>query len=70
MSAFYKSPDGEMFHTYSCYARGLDAFAGAYQWLDRMPKGRDEDALTLKQSWVRHHDRYDGSGYRGPGARE
>jgi predicted dithiol-disulfide oxidoreductase (DUF899 family) len=59
MSAFCKNPQGEMFHTYSCYARGLDVFNGAYHWLDRMPKGRDEDGLAFKQSWVRYHDRYD-----------
>lgn len=59
MSAVYKDPYGKIFHTYSCYARGLDALAGAYQWLDRMPKGRDEDGLTFKQSSVRYQDRYD-----------
>jgi predicted dithiol-disulfide oxidoreductase (DUF899 family) len=69
MSAFYKRPAGEIFHTYSCYARGLDGLNGAYHWLDRMPKGRDEDGFTFKQSWVRHHDRYDQE-YQGPGARE
>ena len=66
MSAFYKDGDGSIYHTYSAYARGLDALNGAYHWLDRMPKGRDEDGLSFKQSWVRHHDRYS-EGYRGPG---
>ncbi len=59
MSAFYKDSAGAIFHTYSCYARGLDALNGAYRWLDRMPKGRDEDGLAFTMSWARHHDKYD-----------
>ena len=51
--------DGQVYHTYSCYARGLDALNGAYQWLDLVPKGRDEDALPYTMAWVRHHDRYE-----------
>ena len=58
-SVFYKAPDGAVFHTYSCYARGLDFLNGAYNWLDLAPKGRDEDALQFTQSWVRHHDAYE-----------
>ena len=60
MSAFYKDSDGAIYHTYSCYERGLDALNGAYQWLDRMPKGRDEDGLSFTMAWLRYHDRYDG----------
>jgi len=73
-SAFYKNAAGEIFHTYSTYARGLDALNGAYHWLDRMPKGRDEKGLAFTQAWVRHHDRYSndysvdpGAGYEPPG---
>ncbi|HXW19278.1 MAG TPA: DUF899 family protein, partial [Roseiarcus sp.] len=52
--------DGEaVFHTYSCYQRGLDILNGAYNFLDLVPKGRDEDDLAFSMSWVRHHDRYD-----------
>jgi predicted dithiol-disulfide oxidoreductase (DUF899 family) len=58
-SAFYKNPAGEIFHTYSSYARGLDAFIGAYHYLDLVPKGRDEDELGYTMEWVRQHDRYD-----------
>jgi predicted dithiol-disulfide oxidoreductase (DUF899 family) len=58
-SAFYKAADGTIFHTYSCYARGVDPLNGAYGWLDLMPKGRDEDGLEFTQSWVRHHDAYE-----------
>jgi predicted dithiol-disulfide oxidoreductase (DUF899 family) len=57
-SMFYKDATGAMFHTYSCYGRGIDILNGAYNWLDMAPKGRDEDALEFTQAWVRHHDRY------------
>jgi predicted dithiol-disulfide oxidoreductase (DUF899 family) len=52
MSAFALS-DGVVYHTYSAYARGLDALWGMYQWLDRAPKGRNETGL-----WFRRHDEY------------
>lgn len=58
MSAFYKDADGAVFHTYSAYARGLDALVGTYHWLDLAPKGRDEAGLRWPMAWVRHHDRY------------
>ncbi len=54
MSAFALE-DGVVYHTYSAYARGLDGLWGAYQWLDRAPKGRNEQDF-----WWRHHDKYDG----------
>ena len=57
LSVFYKNEDGEVFHTYSTYARGLDILVGAYNFLDLVPKGRDEDPEAT-MSWVRHHDRY------------
>jgi predicted dithiol-disulfide oxidoreductase (DUF899 family) len=60
-SVFYRDADGAIYHTYSCYARGLDAMNGAYQWLDLAPKGRDEDGLRSTMAWVRHHDKYDRS---------
>jgi predicted dithiol-disulfide oxidoreductase (DUF899 family) len=58
LSAFYKNPVGEIFHTYSTYARGLDILVGTYNFLDMAPKGRDEDGLAHTMSWVRHHDKY------------
>jgi predicted dithiol-disulfide oxidoreductase (DUF899 family) len=58
ISVFIKNPRGELFHTYSCYARGLDMLNGAYHYLDLVPKGRDERNLSHPMSWVRHHDRY------------
>ena len=59
LSVFYKNAAGEIFHTSSVYARGLDIFLGAYNYLDHVPKGRDEDGLAFSMAWVRHHDRYD-----------
>jgi len=58
LSVFYKDEAGEIFHTYSGYARGLEALVGTYQFLDFAPKGRDEDGLAFTMSWVRHHDKY------------
>jgi predicted dithiol-disulfide oxidoreductase (DUF899 family) len=51
--------DGVVYHTYSSYARGLDAFNAANQLLDRAPRGRDEDALPAPVAWLRRHDEYD-----------
>ena len=59
MSVFYKNENGEIFHTYSSYARGIDMFNTTYHYLDACPKGRDEDNLPFTQAWVKHHDRYD-----------
>jgi predicted dithiol-disulfide oxidoreductase (DUF899 family) len=57
-SVFYKDGTGDIFHTYSCYARGGDMLIGAYHYLDLVPKGRDEAELPWTMAWVRHHDRY------------
>jgi predicted dithiol-disulfide oxidoreductase (DUF899 family) len=69
LSVFYKNADGEIFHTYSTYGRGLDILLGAYNFLDMTPKGRDEDGLAHTMAWVRHHDRYD-DGYGGDASAE
>jgi predicted dithiol-disulfide oxidoreductase (DUF899 family) len=61
-SVFSKDASGEVFHTYSTYARGLDILVGAYNFLDLTATGRDEDELAFSMAWVRHHDRY-GDGY-------
>jgi predicted dithiol-disulfide oxidoreductase (DUF899 family) len=58
-SVFAKDAGGTIFHTYSTYGRGLDILIGAYNYLDLVPKGRDEDALPWSMAWVRHHDRYE-----------
>ena len=56
-SVFYREADGAVFHTYSTYARGIDLLNTAYNYLDLVPKGRDE-ADGRSQSWVRRHDEY------------
>ncbi len=58
ISVFYKDEKGTIFHTYSCYARGIDMMNTAYHYLDLVPKGRDEDGLESPQDWVQYHDRY------------
>ena len=57
LSVFAKE-GGSIYHTYSCYSRGLDNLNGTYQMLDLVPKGRDEDNLEWPMAWVNHHDRY------------
>jgi predicted dithiol-disulfide oxidoreductase (DUF899 family) len=57
LSAFAQR-QGEVFHTYSCYSRGIDAINGAYQLLDLAPKGRDEDNLPHSAAWIHRHDDY------------
>lgn len=58
VSAFIKQ-DGQIFHTYSAYARGIDTLNVAYQYLDIAPKGRDEDALSFPMEWVKHRFAYE-----------
>jgi len=58
LSVFAKDAAGTVFHTYSTYARGLDILVGTYNFLDLVPKGRDEDGLNFSMAWVRHHDNY------------
>jgi predicted dithiol-disulfide oxidoreductase (DUF899 family) len=58
VSVFYKDEAGDVFHTYSGYARGVEPLLGVYYYLDLVPKGRNEDALPYPMAWVRHHDRY------------
>jgi predicted dithiol-disulfide oxidoreductase (DUF899 family) len=57
LSVFYRNDDGDIFHTYSTYARGLDSLVGTYNFLDLAPKGRDENPDST-MDWVRHHDKY------------
>jgi predicted dithiol-disulfide oxidoreductase (DUF899 family) len=56
VSVFYKDPKGDIFHTYSAYARGIDMMNVDYQYLDLVPKGRDENGKG--PFWVRRHDEY------------
>jgi predicted dithiol-disulfide oxidoreductase (DUF899 family) len=59
VSVFAKDDAGNVFHTYSCYARGLDILNPAYHYLDLVPKGRDEADLSFSMAWVRLHDEYE-----------
>ena len=56
ISVFYKDQAGSIFHTYSTYARGIDLMNTTYNYLDLVPKGRDEG--DRGQFWVRRHDEY------------
>lgn len=56
-SVFYRNDAGEVFHTYSSYARGGDILIGAHNFLDLTPKGRNEDTIM---DWMRRHDEYEG----------
>ncbi len=58
ISIFARDDAGNVYHTYSCYSRGLDNMNVTYQYLDLLPKGRDEDGLPHKMAWVKRHDQY------------
>lgn len=58
VSVFVRLEDGTICHSYSAYARGIEAFNGAYHLLDLTPKGRDEDGLHHTMAWVRRRDAY------------
>jgi predicted dithiol-disulfide oxidoreductase (DUF899 family) len=60
VSVFAKDPDGGVYHTYSCYSRGLDALNSAYRLLDLVPT-RDEQGLPWTMAWLRRHDAYPAS---------
>lgn len=59
LSVFFQDPSGNLFHTYSTFARGLEPLLGEYFFLDATPKGRNEADLPWPMAWVRHHDRYE-----------
>ena len=65
LSVFMKDQRGNIFHTYSTYARGLDIFLGTYHYLDIVPKGRDEEE-GAGMNWLRHRDRYDDKNFVDP----
>ncbi len=60
ISVFYKNANGDIFHTYSTYARGDEQLDGAYNYLDLTPKGRNETGPNHNLAdWVRRNDEYD-----------
>jgi len=58
ISVFYRDERGDIYHTYSCFARGLDMMNAAYHYLDLTPLGRHEEGLPYPMDWVRHRDQY------------
>jgi predicted dithiol-disulfide oxidoreductase (DUF899 family) len=58
ISVFYKDASDAVFHTYSCYSRGLDMMNAAYHYLDLVPKGRDEAGYPYPMAWLRYRDSY------------
>jgi predicted dithiol-disulfide oxidoreductase (DUF899 family) len=69
-SVFYKDAAGDVFHTYSSYARGGDILLNTYNYLDLTPKGRNENGPRHDLSdWVRHHDKYEAGGFVDPTGR-
>jgi predicted dithiol-disulfide oxidoreductase (DUF899 family) len=59
-SVFYMdSRTGDIFHTYSAFGRGVEHVMNTYNFLDMVPKGRDEQDYGFPMQWVRHHDKYE-----------
>ena len=58
ISVFFRDDAGDIFHTYSCFARGLDMMNAAYHYLDLTPLGRHEEGLPYPMDWVRLRDQY------------
>lgn len=56
LSVFYRDDDGDVFHTYSSYARGNEEVNGVFVYLDITPKGRNEREIM---DWVSRHDEYE-----------
>ena len=59
LSVFKKDSDDNIYHTYSTYGRGLEAFIGTYRLLDTVPEGRNEAMLAWPMEWIKHNDQYD-----------
>jgi predicted dithiol-disulfide oxidoreductase (DUF899 family) len=58
ISVFFRDEVADIFHTYSCFARGLDVMNAAYHYLDRTPLGRHEEGLPYPTDWLRLRDQY------------
>ncbi len=69
-SVFYRDDSGEIFHTYSNYARGGEDFMAIYRILEVLPKGRNENGPYYSLTdWVRPHDMYGKGGEVAPNGR-
>ena len=69
VSVFHRDAAGQVFHTYSTYARGDEGGLTTYFYLDLTPKGRAETGRGNLGDWVRHHDRYGAGGHVAPDGR-
>jgi predicted dithiol-disulfide oxidoreductase (DUF899 family) len=58
VSVFEKDSDGNIFHTYSTYGRGVDRLNAAYGCIDLTPQGRNEKGLPWPMAWLKRHDEY------------
>jgi predicted dithiol-disulfide oxidoreductase (DUF899 family) len=58
LSAFYRDDEGNIYHTYSTYARGLDMCNTGYQLMDLAPMGRNEEGLEFTMEWLKRRDEY------------
>jgi predicted dithiol-disulfide oxidoreductase (DUF899 family) len=56
ISVFAKDAAGGLFHTYSCFSRGVDMMNAGKHYLDFVSKGHDQKGLPSTQSWVRYRD--------------
>src|ERR1700761_2115956 len=63
LSVFYKDEKGDIFYTYSAFARGDEEIVTSYMVLDMTPKGRNEGPGGNLGRWVRHHDKYAEAGF-------
>src|SRR5438270_596759 len=59
ISVFYRNERGDIFHTYSCFSRGLDMMNAGYHYLDLTPLGRHEEGLPYPMDWLRLRDQYE-----------
>jgi predicted dithiol-disulfide oxidoreductase (DUF899 family) len=60
LSVFSKDANGDVFHTYSTYARGNELVDSTYMLLDMTPMGRNETGPYHNlMDWVRRHDEYE-----------
>ncbi len=68
-NVFYRDGNGDIFHTYSCFARGGEDFMTIYRLLDALPKGRNESKERGMLDWVRPHNMYGKGGEVAPNGR-
>src|SRR5690606_2343789 len=63
ISVFFMDECGDIYHTYSAFGRGGESLATTYAYVDLTPIGRNENGAGDLTDWVRHHDKYEKSGF-------